>query len=185
MKILTRSRVQHLNPHGEGKSTSIFTPIRAWRRPLRNPCLSQSQISYYRSEKSVASKQPPKFSEVLYVLDHQHFLDEARGDRCAKDGAPLAKFSSTAHKLELLHPAAVDGLTDIDVALGVERHCVSMHEFADLVARAAKAAQHLPTGAIHDVDLLVDFVDDVHELLGWITGKFDGGSRAHQHRFPP
>src|SRR2546427_2806936 len=60
-----------------------------------------------------------------------------------------------------------------------------MHKFAHLVAGAAKAAQHLPTGAIDDVDLLVDFVDDVHELLAWITGKFDGGSRSHQHRFPP
>src|SRR5712691_11588958 len=60
-----------------------------------------------------------------------------------------------------------------------------MHEFAHLVARAAETIEYVSTGAVHDVDLLVDFVDDVHDLLVLIAGKFDRGCRPHQHRFPP
>src|ERR1700688_3751987 len=81
--------------------------------------------------------------------------------------------------LELLHSAAVNGLTHIDVAFGVHRHRVRMHEFAYLMARAAKAPEHAPAGTVHDVDLLIDFIDDVHEFLAWIERKFDGGSRTH------
>src|ERR1700738_3725847 len=50
--------------------------------------------------------------------------------------------------LELLHSAAVDRLTHIDVAFGVHRHCVRVYEFANLVARTAKAAENTSAGAV-------------------------------------
>src|SRR6266403_1607818 len=60
-----------------------------------------------------------------------------------------------------------------------------MHEFPHLVARAAETPEHLPTGAVHDIYLLVYLIDYVHEFLAWIAGKFHGRTRSHQHRFPP
>ena len=44
-----------------------------------------------------------------------------------------------------------------------------------------KLSEHAPAGAVHDVDLLIDFIDDVHVLLVLVAGKFDRGSRSHQH----
>src|SRR6266567_7261800 len=92
---------------------------------------------------------------------------------------------TTALNLELLHPAAIHRLPDINVPLGVERHRVRMHEFPHLVARAAETPEHLPTGAVYDIYLLIYLIDYVHELLAWNAGKFDGRARSHQHRFPP
>jgi len=53
-----------------------------------------------------------------------------------------------ANYLELLHPAAVNGLAHIDVAFGVHRHRVRVHEFAYLVARTSEAAEYVPAGSV-------------------------------------
>src|ERR1700683_2560824 len=79
-------------------------------------------------------------------------------------GVPLL----AGNHFELLHSAAVNRLTHINVALGVHRHRVRVHEFAQLVAGTAKAAEHLSGGAVRDIDFLVDFIDHVHVLLSRI-----------------
>jgi len=89
------------------------------------------------------------------------------------------------HKLKLLHAASVDGFADINVALGVQRHRVRVHEFTDLMSRAAKTAEDLPGGAVRDINFLVNLINDEHVLLARVAGEFDGGTRSHLHRIFP
>ena len=63
-----------------------------------------------------------------------------------------------------MHAALVDRLAYVDISFTVHRHRVRVHEFSNLVTRAAEAAEHLAARAVHDVDLLVDLVDDKHTL---------------------
>src|SRR5580704_2058974 len=98
-----------------------------------------------------------------------------------KTGIPWGVPLLATHHFELLNPAAVHRLTYIDVAFGIHRHGVRVHEFADLVARTPEAVEYLSARAIHDVVLLVYFIDDVHELLARIVGKFNRRARSHEH----
>ena len=45
---------------------------------------------------------------------------------------------SLFYQLKLLHPSAPVGLSHINVALGIDRQCVGVGEFADLMARSTE-----------------------------------------------
>src|ERR1700733_4395302 len=70
-----------------------------------------------------------------------------------------------SHQLKLLHPFPPVHLAGIDVPFGVHRNRVDMSKLAQLVTDAPEASDNLPAGVIEDVDFLVVFITDIHELL--------------------
>src|SRR5579864_7450488 len=108
----------------------------------------------------------------------------AWGGSLTSKTSPIRRRQSViTHRLEFLHAPSVDGLAHINVALGIKRHGVRMHEFAYLMPRTAETAEHLSCGAVHHINLLVDFINDEHIFLARVAGKFHRGARTHQHGF--
>ena len=88
----------------------------------------------------------------------------------------------TAHNPELLDAVARlvahSHFGDVDVALRVHGHGVSMREFTRLVARATEIREDLPSGVIEYINLLVLFIQDLHEPLCRIGRKTYPSRRA-------
>jgi hypothetical protein len=69
------------------------------------------------------------------------------------------------HRSKSLHSTAPIRFGYINVALGIDRQGVTMRKFARLVAWTAKTREHLTSGVIEDLDLLITSISHIHEFL--------------------
>src|SRR6516165_1386279 len=92
----------------------------------------------------------------------------------------------TADNLELLNSMprprrlAEATLSDIDVALRVDRDALSMHELSYLVTHTDETRQDFAIGAVNYLNLLIVFIGGIHKLLSRIWRK-----RQRHHGTPP